>query len=66
MRFNPFGPQKETRECAFKIDRALQDRKITKVCGYNYVIDYEEGRKDLLVCWARINRRQVLKKEVSI
>jgi len=45
MSFNLFGPQKETRECAFKIDEVLQGRKINKVCGYNYVIDYKEWKK---------------------
>ncbi|MBI5679062.1 MAG: MBL fold metallo-hydrolase, partial [Planctomycetes bacterium] len=51
LSFNPFGPQKETRECAFKIDRALQGRKISKVCGYNYVIAYKDWKKrfDLLL-----------------
>ena len=45
MSFNPFGPQKETRECAFKIDRVLQGRNISKVCGYNYVVDYKDWKK---------------------
>ena len=45
MSFNPFGPQKETRECAFKIDEVLQGRKISKVCGYNYVVDYKDWKK---------------------
>ncbi|MBI2470256.1 MAG: hypothetical protein HYV59_03315 [Planctomycetes bacterium] len=45
MRFNPFGPQKETRECASKIYEVLQGREISKVCGYNYMIDYAEWKK---------------------
>ncbi len=44
MHFNPYGPQRETRECAFIIDKILQSREISKVCGYNYVIEYREWR----------------------
>ncbi|HHT9110568.1 MAG TPA: rubredoxin-like domain-containing protein [Candidatus Brocadiaceae bacterium] len=40
MRFNPFGPPKETRACAKKIYEVLKDKNISTVCGYNYVIDY--------------------------
>lgn len=45
MGFNPYGPQRETRECASKIDKILQGRKISKVCGYNYVVDYRDWKE---------------------
>ncbi len=45
MRFNPFGPQKETRECAAKINTVLQGRGLSKVCGWNYVVDYKDWKE---------------------
>ncbi len=45
MQFNPFGPQKDTRKCAVKISQTLKARKISTVCGFNYVIDYNEWEK---------------------
>ncbi|MDG6026035.1 MAG: MBL fold metallo-hydrolase [Candidatus Brocadia sp.] len=45
MRFNPFGPQKETREYAAKIDGILQGRELNKVCGWNYVVDYKDWKE---------------------
>lgn len=45
MGFNPFGPQKETRDRAKKIDEVLQGREISKVCGYNYVVDYKDWKE---------------------
>ncbi|TVM03299.1 MAG: MBL fold metallo-hydrolase [Candidatus Brocadia sp. WS118] len=45
MRFNPFGPQKETRECAATINTVLQGRGLSKVCGWNYVVDYKDWKE---------------------
>lgn len=45
MRFNPFGPQKETREGAVKINTVLQGRKLSTVCGWNYVVDYKDWKE---------------------
>ncbi|MCF6157151.1 MAG: MBL fold metallo-hydrolase [wastewater metagenome] len=45
MRFNPFGPQEETRKCADIIDEVLKGRNIQKVCGFNYVADYTKWKK---------------------
>lgn len=45
MRFNPFGPQKETREGAAKINTVLQGRKLSTVCGWNYVVDYKDWKE---------------------
>ncbi len=40
MTFNPFGPPVETRRNAKKIRQIIEGRKITRVCGFNYVSDY--------------------------
>ena len=45
MSFNPFGPQKETRACAAKINRMLKGREISTVCGWNYVADYKDWKE---------------------
>lgn len=47
MCFNPVGLQKETRACAVKINRVLKDREISKVCGWNYVADYERLEREI-------------------
>ncbi len=46
MTFNPFGPGRETREGGKKIGHIIEGRKITKVCGYNYVADYLAWKED--------------------
>ncbi len=45
MRFNPYGPEKETIEGAHKINKIIEGRKINKVCGYNYVIDFSDWKE---------------------
>jgi glyoxylase-like metal-dependent hydrolase (beta-lactamase superfamily II) len=40
MKFNSYGPRKETREGGVKLHRLLQERRIGTVCGYNYVCDF--------------------------
>jgi hydroxyacylglutathione hydrolase len=45
MRFNPFGPQEETRKRAVMINKVLQGREINKVCGFNYVADYKHWKE---------------------
>lgn len=44
MRFNPFGPARETAEGAYKIREIIEARELSKVCGYNYVADYSEWK----------------------
>jgi hydroxyacylglutathione hydrolase len=44
MIYNPFGPDKETREGGTKIKSIIENRDIEIVCGYNYVVDYVEWR----------------------
>lgn len=51
MQLNPYGPNKETIHGAFKIKQIIENKDITKICGYNYVIDYlywEKKFEDLL------------------
>jgi len=44
MRFNPFGPARETTEGAYKIREIIEARELSKVCGHNYVADYSEWK----------------------
>lgn len=45
MLYNPFGPEKETREGGAKLKGIIRNRDIKTVCGYNYVVDAVEWRK---------------------
>ena len=38
--FNPYGPSKDTMEGAIKLKKIIETRKLTIVCGYNYVLDF--------------------------
>lgn len=52
MRFNPFGPGPETVKGGYRIMELLEGREINKVCGVNYVMDFNEwfkGFEKLLV-----------------
>jgi hypothetical protein len=40
MRFNPYGPAGPTLKAAGKLQRLLEGRRISKVCGWDYVADY--------------------------
>lgn len=40
MKFNPYGPQKETRKNAERIGDVAEEKNVTVVCGYNYVESY--------------------------
>lgn len=40
MRYNPYGPEKDTREGGRKLKRSIEKRTINTVCGFNYVTDY--------------------------
>ena len=44
MRYNPFGPEKDTREGGKKLKSIIEGRKIDVVCGYNYVVDYVDWK----------------------
>jgi len=45
LRFNPYGPTQETIEGAKKLRELINGKDFTKVCGYNYVIDYTTWKK---------------------
>ena len=40
MKFNPYGPQLQTRKNAERISKIAEEKEITLVCGYNYVEEY--------------------------
>ncbi len=40
--FNPFGPISRTVEGEFRIRELLLGRDINKVCGVDYVVDFNE------------------------
>ncbi|MBD3195724.1 MAG: hypothetical protein GF317_11750 [Candidatus Lokiarchaeota archaeon] len=44
MRFNPYGPFNSTREGALRLKKIIDGKTIDKVCGYDYVINYEEWK----------------------
>jgi len=45
MRFNPFGPETETTVGGNRLRDIVSERKISTVCGYNYVSKYSEWIK---------------------
>ena len=45
MIFNPYGPVDETVAGGKTIRKILEDKNIAKVCGYNYVVDYDVWRE---------------------
>jgi hydroxyacylglutathione hydrolase len=45
MKYNPFGPADRTMEGGRRIAEILRDRKITTVCGYNYLVEYPEWKR---------------------
>jgi hypothetical protein len=42
MRFNPYGPESETRQCARRIHEIVNGKTLHTVCGYNYVTDFAD------------------------
>ena len=40
MKFNPYGPQLQTRKNAERISKIADEKEITLICGYNYVEEY--------------------------
>ena len=45
MLYNPFGPEKNTREGGRKLKIIIENRNINVVCGYNYVVDYSDWKE---------------------
>ena len=46
MRFNPFGPQQETRDRATRILEIISERSLETVCGYNFITEFNSWRED--------------------
>lgn len=46
---NPYGPIESTKKGAQKFYKLVENREIETVCGYNYVIDYQNWKKDFLM-----------------
>jgi glyoxylase-like metal-dependent hydrolase (beta-lactamase superfamily II) len=44
MKYNPFGPVGRTVAGGHRISEILDGRKLTTVCGYNYVIGYNDWK----------------------
>jgi hydroxyacylglutathione hydrolase len=44
MVYNSFGPEEATRKGGKKLKNIIENRNITMVCGYNYVIDYTDWK----------------------
>lgn len=45
MKYNPFGPADRTVAGGQRIRAILDGRKLTTVCGYNYVIGYDDWKR---------------------
>lgn len=45
MKYNPFGPVGQTIEGGHRIHEILEGRKLSTVCGVNYVIGYDEWKR---------------------
>jgi len=48
MRLNPYGPKDETLVCASKVIDLAAERPIEKVCGYNYVTEFDSWYHDFV------------------
>ena len=46
MRLNPHGPKDATRQKADRIAEIVDGHDLTTVCGYNYVVDFTDWRRD--------------------
>lgn len=44
MSFNPYGPKSDTREGGVMLSKIIEGRKFSKVCGFNYVVDFEDWK----------------------
>lgn len=45
IKYNPYGPTEKTVAGGRRIGEILEDRKLSSVCGYNYVIKYDDWKK---------------------
>jgi len=47
LKFNPYGPEKETKEGGHRINELITGKQLNKICGYNYVIDYQVLEREI-------------------
>ena len=45
---NPYAPRQSTMEGAKKLNEIIELRKLDTVCGFNYVMDYQNWKKEFL------------------
>lgn len=45
MRFNPYGPDRSTRDAGAYLRKRIEGRDFARVCGWNYVADYRDWRE---------------------
>jgi hydroxyacylglutathione hydrolase len=45
MSFNPYGPDRSTRDAGAYLWKLIENRSFARVCGWNYVADYGEWRE---------------------
>ena len=46
MRFNPYSPHEEIRARAHRVREIVGARALKAVCGYDYVVDFDDWRRD--------------------
>ncbi len=68
MTFNPFGPRSRTVEGRFRIRELLRGRDINKVCGVDYVIDFNKWLEEFgsLVNFCTHNYRKGLSSSICL
>ena len=54
MKFNPYGPEEETRKGGGRLWSWLEDRQFSTVCGWNYVALYDQWRTEFETLLTRI------------
>lgn len=45
MKYNPFGPRNKTKEGGKKLMKIVKGRQISRVCGYNYILNFPDWLK---------------------
>lgn len=48
VKFNPYGPYQDTLEGGKQLKKIIGKRKITFVCGYNYIMEWDEWNERFL------------------
>jgi hypothetical protein len=48
LSLNPYGPIQSTMEGAKKLEKIIESKELDIVCGFNYVMDYQNWKKEFL------------------